>query len=400
MGTKGQVGVTRRAVLVAAGVMPLATCGIRFESDAPSFLPTPSPDPAGPPILAERVRVADVLAALPGAPAALQERLRPVHTAQLGALDRALGALDPPVSPTDGTSPPVGATGAPNSAGPSGTSGLAGLSAAESAALDAQGLADLDAIVPRAARLVVASHAQRLVLLELVADAGARIPATPRLPWHAASADIARGLVGDLRSAAYGLEVAAAHLDGGRRRIVLACLGVFRDAETHLGPLVPDLAPRPLGYALPRPVATAEDALALTTGLLERFVGGCLATATPTAVARRDADRSGRSETSEAAASTSGPDGVTGGAAGARTDGGPGAGPDATPGLVTDGRGAPPLTTPADAATLVRLTRIAELTRLRCGGPLRPLPGLAHPPAAVPPTSPLSPASPASPPAP
>ena len=50
-------------LLAAWGLtLPLAGCGIRLESDAPRVLGTPSPDPAGPAVLAERARVAAILA--------------------------------------------------------------------------------------------------------------------------------------------------------------------------------------------------------------------------------------------------------------------------------------------------------------------------------------------------
>lgn len=350
-------------MLVAAAALPLAACGIRFESDAPSFLPTPSPDPAGPAILAERTRVARAVSALAAAPSGPRTQLRPVHTAQLAALDTALASLDPPLDPP--LAPPADAPGPSGTPRPTATPvpaarALARLAEAEGAALDGAGLTELDRLLPRAATVVVTSHAQRAVLLELVAAAGTRVPQPARLPWHAATPELALGIVGDLRSAAYGLEVGAAHLDPARRSTVLACLEVLRDAETHLGALVDDLPPRPLGYRLPRPVRTPQEALALTTGVLDRLVEAVLAAAVPSAVARRDAAAQG-GEDAAGSSGTSGPSG-TSDAAG------------------TSGAGA--TTTPSvgqDAATLVRLTRIAELTRLRCGGTLRPLPGLRAP---------------------
>ena len=329
-------------MLAAATTLPLAACGVRFESDAPSFLPSPSPDPAGPAILDERARVARVLQALPDAPARLRSRLEPLHLSQLAALDAALAALDPPVpAPARASRPAPTGTGGPAPT-PAPAAALRRLAEAEGAALDPAGLARLDLLLPRAAGVVLASHAQRAVLLEFVPAPGTRSPVPDRVPWHAATPEIAARLVEDLRSAAYGLEVGAAHLEPARRTPVLACLRVLRDAETHLGLLVEDLPPRPLGYRLPRPVRTDAEALGLTTGVLDRLVASVLALSVPSAVARREDET-----TDETPGPAEGPD------------------VDRTP--------------PADAATLVRLTRIAELTRLRCGGRWRPLPGLRSP---------------------
>ncbi|GAB49317.1 hypothetical protein MOPEL_100_00050 [Mobilicoccus pelagius NBRC 104925] len=353
-------------MLLAAATLPLLGCGIRFESDAPGFLPTPSPDPAGPPILAERDRVARILETLPEAPG-VATQVRSVHTAQLRALDATLGALDPPLSP----SAPARA-GGKTPAAPGGGDALVAVADLEADGLDEAGLAALDGIVPRAAAIVVASHAQRAVLLELLAAAGTAVAPAARTPWHAASPAIARALVDDLRATAYGVEVAAAHLPPGPRGTVLAGLGVLRDAESRLGALVPDLPPRPLGYRLPRPVTNPREAVLLATGVLDRFVAATLAAAPTTADARRTTrpatqDEPGDDTRADVAspAATAGSDGS--GDAGATT---------------TDA------TTPPgdDAATLVRLVRIAELTRVRCGGPLRPLPGL-RPPATPSPTA-------------
>lgn len=277
-------------MLLAAGLglaLPLAGCGIRLESDAPRVLGTPSPDPAGPAILAERERVAAILASAThgGSVAAAEPAPSPpgplvaVHTQQVNALDAALAALDPPVTaPASSASPPAAqGSGTP-------TSNPAELADLEMAALDGPGLLALDELVPRAAGIVLASHTQRAVAANLLRAAGVRGIATiPDLPWVVADREIGLRLVDAVRPAAYGVEVQAARTDPTRRTPLLAALTRLRRIETALGERIDDLPPRPLGYPLP-----AEKNLA--DGVLRRLVDVTLSCATPTSIALQETE--------------------------------------------------------------------------------------------------------------
>ncbi|MDO5634407.1 MAG: hypothetical protein Q4G34_06010, partial [Micrococcus sp.] len=194
---------------------------------------------------------------------------------------------------------------------------------------------------PRFASLLVGSIAQRSVAHALVAG-----PATP-LPIHVISGPIGERVLAAHRSAAYGVEVAAAHLREGRRAVAVEVLADLRRVEEQLVADLPEAPPRPLGYALPETVTVtdADSASALLQAVLERLTDVVVAAAGPTAEALR-----------------------AGGAAGAGAVG-----------------------------TLIDLATAAELARVRCGGPLAPgvpartmaraegpapvSPGLASPPA-------------------
>ncbi|GMA40116.1 hypothetical protein GCM10025883_21610 [Mobilicoccus caccae] len=276
-------------MLLATMTLPLAGCGIRFESDAPPFLPDPSPDPAGPPISAERDRVAAIATALVTVDGQVGRRLRPLHEAQLAALDRALARLDPPVTPAPGATPPTAATSPQTPA--AGRTDLAHLADLEFVSLDAPGLADLDAVPPRAAEVVVASHTQRAVALHLLRAARVRGgDVLPALPWTAADATLALTLVEAVRSAAYALEIMAARHSPEALAPVLAGIRLLRQVETGLGAGVPELPPRPLGYPLSRPVTTPDQAAALADGALTRLVTLVVAASVPTASALREND--------------------------------------------------------------------------------------------------------------
>ncbi|WP_040158605.1 hypothetical protein [Mobilicoccus massiliensis] len=347
--------------MLGALAVPLAGCRIRLESDAPAFLPEPSPDPAGPAILTERRRVAGLVAACVGVDDPVVARWRPVQVAQLAALDGALAALDPPLSPAP----------APRTSAPARRADLGDLADLEFADLDGPGLVALDGLAPRAAGVVVASHAQRAVVLDALRAAGAPGGAAlPPLPWRAASEELAAHLIGAIRSAAYGLEVAAAQSDAARRTPMLDGLRSLRLAEAGLAAGVHDLPPRPLGYPLPGPVTSPSQAARLANTVLDRLVAVVLDAVVPTATALHDADDAG---------DESGGDPPPPGA-----DAQPTVAPEA---IIPSGgpySGA--------SASLLRLTSLAETTRLRCGGAVRPLPGLrpAAAPAAPPTTSPTA----------
>lgn len=350
--------MARRTVVLAAATLALTGCGVRLESDAPAFLPTPAPDPAGAPILAERARVSAVLdeaARLLISPVA--DRLHRIHVEQLAALDSALASLDPPVpapasTPNSSSRASGAASGTTTPATPQPS--LAPLARLEYAGLDRAGLAALDDLPPRAASLVVASHAQRSLSLYVLRRA--RVPGTgtmPAAPWVAADGALALQLVEAIRAAAYGLEVAAAQSAPPKRSPLLGGLRLLRSAETEIGAAVPDLPPRPLGYVLPHPVRDATQAARLTDTVLTRLGTAAITAAAPTAAALSvKNDNEELSPRPTTATSTSGP------------------------APAASSRPAVP-TGPAGAmAALVRLTTLAEVTRLDAGGNLRALPAL------------------------
>ena len=372
-------------LLAAWGLtLPLAGCGIRLESDAPRVLGTPSPDPAGPAVLAERARVAAILAsaarggslAAESVPAPVGP-LVPIHIRQLAALDAALAALDPPVVAPETAATP-GASGRPGTPTAAGTAAggpgavtpkPSDVAALEMADLDKAGQLALDDLLPRAAGIVLVSHTQRAVAANLLRAAGVRgIPPPPALPWAAADREIGLRLVEAVRAAAYGVEVHAARTDPARRAGLLAALTRLRRIEAALGELIADLPPRPLGYPLP-----AEKHLA--DGVLRRLVDLTLSCATPTSVALQE-DAQGSTDDDSAAEAA---------AAEAPVSPHASAGPPATAGSAASATPPADIESAGAMATLLRLATEVETARLALGGvPVRLLPGLAPEPAATP----------------
>jgi len=245
------------SVLTLAG---LAGCGVRLEHLAapPPAARVPVTDEAAllrvltvtsflaP--LAARVRPGSPtttrLAALQGAQASVvRDRLRTA-----GVPDAVTGAARAPAAPAAQTpSPPSDSAGSPatTTSAPA-TATIAVLGAAETTALTS----DLLVVLPRlstANRSLVAAIASCAAAGAVELGRPVAWPAADPLPGAAAAA-----LLDSSRAAAYGLEVAAARLEGDERAAVLATLGTMRHRVLSLLAAAGASAhPAPLGYPLP-----------------------------------------------------------------------------------------------------------------------------------------------------
>jgi hypothetical protein len=94
-------------------------------------------------------------------------------------------------------------------------------------------------------------------------------------PAGPADLDAADGvaLLGAARSAVYGFEIVATHIDSPRRALAMSALAALRarvsELETLVGPSAP---PPPLGYELPFPITDKESARRLAAHLLEALL--------------------------------------------------------------------------------------------------------------------------------
>lgn len=363
----GVNGVTRRTLLLGLGALPLAGCGVRFESDEPWFVPTPSPDPAGPSVLAERAHVAALRTTLAGARPAVAPHLVSITDTQLAALDATLAALDPPVpAPAPQASPPVTATPSTSSAGAPGAP--AGLTPAAAARVALSGLrpADLghlDELLPRVAPVLVASAAQRIVTAAQLAPTATVDAVLPVSSWRTATPAVTRGLLDAVRAAAYAVEVAASRLPEPRTTLARATLSSLREVEQGLSEAMPDAPPRPLGHRLPGRIDSPARVAALLDGVLTRLGEAAIAAVSPSVAALQDSPGSTTptvaptTPTSTTLPGTSGSVPGTGGA----------------------------------LVPVLRLATTSELARLRLGGRPRPLPLLTAQAAATADPTPTSP---------
>lgn len=318
-------GPSRRVLLRAAGLggsvltlTAVAGCGVRLEHQ-------PAPTPAA------RVPVTDEAALLrvltvtsflaplaartrPGSPtttrlAALQQAQAGVVRDRLrtaGVPDAVTGAAGAPTAPPAQTPAPAPDTSASptttSSAPTTVTVTVAVLGAAETAALTG----DLLVVLPRlstANRPLVAAIASCAAAGAVELGRPVAWPAADALPGAAAAV-----LLDSSRAAAYGLEVAAARLDGDERAAVLATLGTVRHRELSLLAAAGRSArPAPLGYPLPFPldgVAAVRRLVAhVLTGLvasgLDPLTAGTIAdgSSATTTVVRLQADAVGMART-------------------------------------------------------------------------------------------------------
>ncbi len=285
MAARGSTGQpTRRSVLVAALATGAAAtgsslggCRLRLEDDAPSvpFLPRRSmPDEQ---LLVEQyrqVRALGVLAAAaPRAP--LTESLVAAHERQAAALRTVLtdggvpmSSVEAAPSPSLAASPSTGAAStAPKGPSAAKVDPLRALAEAESAAVSTESLRRLGQAGPwRSLLTAVATH-----------RAGATTVLGVAIAWPSGSvlpAAVARAGREPAREAVYATEVAAARVSGAGRDRFLALLDRLRRRLAFLQAAAGerDGGSAPLGYRLPFPVTTAEDASRLVRTVLDGLV--------------------------------------------------------------------------------------------------------------------------------
>lgn len=276
----------------AAGIGLLSGCGIRFGG------PDPDPRTARPRqrVPDEQVlltafhdasRLARGAAAL--APATdLTRRLDALHRTQSLVLRDALrraGVPDqvvtatvptPGVTPTPGATPTPGGTPAPGSTPSSSASGPsrssppttpAQLAAAEASALTSPAL-DVLARTTTPHRPTLTAVAACRAAATTALGSTVTWPASDALP-----AAETLTLLDATRAVAYGFEIVAAHLQGAARAGALTTLQQVRQRESALVTTAGAAAPpEPLGYDLPFPVTTADEARRLATVVLTGLV--------------------------------------------------------------------------------------------------------------------------------
>lgn len=280
------------------GASMLGGCRVRLEDDAPAvpFLERAAiPDEA---VLIQTYRQASALAALAArVPAPLAAEVTPQHQRQATVLLDILTAGGVPRVAIDPVTPtPVGtpaAPGLPSTADPpaatpaSTTTPSSPQPPADPAELAA---AELEVLAPAALTALAAALAHRTLFTAVGAHHAATAtllgatpawPAAPALP-----AVLAARALDATRAARYAGQVAAARLTGAHHNQALATLTTL---DRRIGDLAEAAsgvaAPAPLGYRLPFPVATADDAIRLLATALGSLVAGGLQSAADLPVA-------------------------------------------------------------------------------------------------------------------
>lgn len=264
------------AAAVVTGVGALGGCRIRLEDDAPAvpFLERKSiPDEA---VLVDTYRATSALAQLSArVPHPLAAQVAAQHLRQAAVVHEILTAGGVPsttiATPTTSTPTNAAATGAtPSPSTPPPPPDTPSLATSELAALTTSALGAVSAAVAHRA-LLTAVTTHRVATATLL-GAAPTWPAAPALPFG-----VAATALDATRAARYAMQVAAAHLDGARREQASGALATLDRRIAELVAAASGVArPAPLGYRLPFPIATADDAARLAATALSALVAGGL----------------------------------------------------------------------------------------------------------------------------
>ncbi|MEO8518435.1 MAG: DUF4439 domain-containing protein [Dermatophilaceae bacterium] len=263
------------AALAAGSVMALSGCRVQLEEDAPRIplVPARVPMKDEKTLLAmlENTRSLGSLAtSVPGGPRSTAGRLSSVHDGQVAVLERLLreggvpetllGSLPAGVLSRPVLSPPV--------------LPLAVLSAAESASVNDLSLAGLaDAHVALMGSLL----AQRRAAVNLLGGSVA-----PVAPADLGGAQVV-ALLAAVRSAVYGFEVVAAHIEPKSQSLATTTLSSLRERASELEKLTGSPPPTPLGYVLPFSVTDPKSARRLALHVLNALLSDQAAALEPAA---------------------------------------------------------------------------------------------------------------------
>jgi hypothetical protein len=205
------------------------------------------------------------------APTSLAGRLSTVHTRQVAVLTRLLQDGGVPRSLVDAAATP---TSSPATSSPP-VSAPAELSNAEGGPVNDVALADLSTAHVALFGSLLAQRTAAVTLL------GGTV-ATPG-PSNLNGAD-GVALLEAVRSAVYGFEIVAAHIDSRGRALAMSALAALRARASELETLVGRSAPPPpLGYELPFPVTDRGSSRRLALHLLEALLTGLAAALEPAA---------------------------------------------------------------------------------------------------------------------
>ena len=261
---------SRRGLLVAlaaGSVTALSGCRVQLEEGAPHvpLVPTRVPMKDEKTLLAvlEQTRSLESLAHDIGAAAITPTgRLRAVHASQVAVLRRLLQDGGVPRSLVE--APATAATSSPTpSTFVSATASSAELSTAEGSSVSDLSLAEVSSAH---VALIGSLLAQRTAAVSLL---GGRV--APVGPSDLGTEGVA--LLEAARSAVYGFEIVATHIDGAGRAQAMSALAALRarvsELETLVGPSAP---PPPLGYELPFPITDRDSSRRLALHLLEALL--------------------------------------------------------------------------------------------------------------------------------
>jgi Domain of unknown function (DUF4439) len=264
---------SRRGLLVAlaaGSVTALSGCRVQLEEGAPRvpLVPTRAPMKDEKTLLAvlEQTRSLESSAHEAGAArTSLAGRLRTLHAAQVAVLTRLLQDGGVPLSLVDvsATPTPSTATSSPSVSSPAELS-LAELSLAEAGSMNDVSLAGLST-----------AHVALIGSLLAQRTAGVTLLGGTLAPVGPFALDGADGvaLLEAARSAVYGFEVVATHIDSPGRAPAMSALAALRARASELETLVgPSAPPPPLGYELPFPVTDRDSSRRLALHLLEALL--------------------------------------------------------------------------------------------------------------------------------
>jgi len=264
------------AALAAGSVTALSGCRVQLEEGAPRvpLVPTRVPIKDEKTLLAvlEQTRSLEALAhAAAPAPTSMAGRLSTVHDTQAAVITRLLqdGGVPQLLVQASATATPTPATSSPS------PSASAELSKAEGGSVDDVSLAELStAHVALIGSLLAQRTAAVMLLGGTVASVG---------PSNLGGAD-AVALLEAVRSALYGFEIVAAHIDSTGRALAMSALAALRarafELKTLVGPFAP---PPPLGYKLPFPITDRDSSRRLALHLLEALLTALAAALEPAA---------------------------------------------------------------------------------------------------------------------
>ena len=294
LGAAGRwLGVASLTAVTGSGLAGLSGCGLRLERSAPALplVPSARPYPGAAALRAEltRCREAEAAARAWGAAAGptLARTLADLHAEHVAAIVARLESVSEavPEAPSTGSSPATTSPSTPSapSAGSTtaSTADPSSMSTPSTASADAArrrllaaesaGLDDIAALAAAPAidrPLLGACHVTRAQAARLL---GARALGSPRRP-AAASVAQAVEILGTVRQAVYGLEVAAARVvvaGSPRAQVARGSLAAVQRQRQFLEQQAGDQAPAaPPGYDLGVPVATPADADALARRVL------------------------------------------------------------------------------------------------------------------------------------
>ena len=268
---------SRRGLLVAlaaGSVTALSGCRVQLEEGAPRvpLVPTRVPMKDEKTLLAvlEQTRSLEALAhAVAAAPTSMAGRLSTVHDTQAAVITRLLQDGGVPLSLVEAsaTATPSPATSSPAASSP------AELSNAEGGGVKDVFLADLSTAH---VALIGSLLAQRTAAVTLLGGTVA-----PVGPSNLDGAD-GVALLEAARSAVYGFEIVAAHIDSPGRALAMSALAALRARASELERLVGSSAPPPpLGYELPFPITDRDSSRRLAVHLLEALLTRMAATLEP-----------------------------------------------------------------------------------------------------------------------